>query len=175
MKKELLYLLPLLIILHGCSDSKAESSPAIVTVEPQAEAEAEAEAETETETDITFQTIHNGMWQISGSSNKSITLTSNQIAYEQALADRTTEVPENINFEQSMVVFLDVGTRTSGGYDISISSIVDDENYVTATVVLTIPSEGCPVTNAITNFFTVVKIDTRKEVLFTEQLQRTNC
>jgi len=68
---------------------------------------------------------------------------------------------QNANF-----IILNMGERTSGGYKIGIETVVETATNIIVTVKETAPAQGTIVTQALTNPFCVVKINSKKEIVF---------
>ena len=58
-----------------------------------------------------------------------------------------------------------MGEKTSGGYTIGIESAVETDKNIIITVKETSPEPNAMVTQAITNPFCVVKINSKKEII----------
>jgi hypothetical protein len=72
----------------------------------------------------------------------------------------TTDI-QNANF-----IILNMGEKSSGGYKIGIETIVETATNIIVTVKETIPEQGSMVTQALTNPFCVVQINSKKAILF---------
>lgn len=74
-----------------------------------------------------------------------------------------------VDFSKEMVIAVSLGARNSGGYSVSITSIVDDGTNVVVTYKETKPNPGGVYTAAITHPFVFVKVPlTSKPVKFVE-------
>ncbi len=67
----------------------------------------------------------------------------------------------NANF-----IVLNMGEKTSGGYNIGIENVVETDKNIIVTVRETNPEPGSMVTQAFTTPFCVVKINSKKEIIF---------
>jgi hypothetical protein len=65
----------------------------------------------------------------------------------------------------SNFIVLNMGEKTSGGYKIGIDTVVETDKSIIITVKETIPEPGGIVTQAFTNPFCVVKINSKKEII----------
>jgi PrcB C-terminal len=65
----------------------------------------------------------------------------------------------------SNFIVLNMGEKTSGGYKIGIDTVVETDKSIIITVKETIPEPGGMVTQAFTNPFCVVKINSKKEII----------
>lgn len=68
---------------------------------------------------------------------------------------------QNANF-----IILNMGEKTSGGFKIGIETVVETASNIIVTVKETAPEQGTMVTQALTNPFCVVKINSKKEIIF---------
>lgn len=106
--------------------------------------------------------------------NKSAIIFRDQSEYERELALRTNAAPANIDFEASVVLMLDMGTRNSSGHNIQLKSISESDNFIVATVELSLPG-NCNVDGALTNPYQFIAIETKKDILITEELVSRTC
>lgn len=65
----------------------------------------------------------------------------------------------------SNFVVLNMGEKTSGGYKISIESVVETDKNIVISVKETAPESGSMVTQEITTPYCVVKINSKKEII----------
>jgi hypothetical protein len=63
-------------------------------------------------------------------------------------------------------VILNMGQKTTGGYKIGIENVVETDKNIIITIKETIPEPGGMVTQAFTNPFCVVRINSKKEIIF---------
>ena len=63
-------------------------------------------------------------------------------------------------------VILNMGQKTTGGYKIGIENVVETDKNIIITVKETIPEPGGMVAQAFTNPFCVVRINSKKEIIF---------
>ena len=68
--------------------------------------------------------------------------------------------------QTSNFVILNMGEKTSGGYSIGIDSVVETDKNIVITIKETSPEPGSMVTQAFTNPFCVVKINSKKAIIF---------
>lgn len=62
-----------------------------------------------------------------------------------------------INFDENEVLAVYDGSHTSGGYDITVASVVDEPGVARhVTIVHTAPGEGCMTTQAFTSPFEII-------------------
>ncbi|MFV8269592.1 protease complex subunit PrcB family protein [Flavobacterium sp. GT2N3] len=68
--------------------------------------------------------------------------------------------------QTSNFVILNMGEKTSGGYSIGIDSVIETDKNIVITIKETSPEPGSMVTQAFTNPFCVVKINSKKAIIF---------
>ena len=71
-----------------------------------------------------------------------------------------------IDIQNANFIILNMGEKTSGGYTIGIETVVETKSTIVITVKETVPEPGAMVTQALTNPFCVVKINSKKEIIF---------
>ncbi|MFV5693634.1 protease complex subunit PrcB family protein [Flavobacterium sp. LT1R49] len=69
------------------------------------------------------------------------------------------------DIQNSNFIILNMGEKISGGYKIGIDTVVETDKNIIITVKETIPEPGGMVTQAFTNPFCVVKINSKKEII----------
>ena len=69
------------------------------------------------------------------------------------------------DIQKSNFIILNMGEKTSGGYSIGIDNVVETEKNIVVTVKENVPATGSMVTQALTNPFCVVKINSKKEII----------
>ena len=70
------------------------------------------------------------------------------------------------DIQTSNFVILNMGQKTTGGYKIGIENVVETDKNIIITVKETIPELGGVVTQVFTNPFCVVRINSKKEIIF---------
>jgi hypothetical protein len=70
------------------------------------------------------------------------------------------------DIQNSNFIILNMGEKSSGGYKIGIETVVETATNIIVTVKETIPEQGSMVTQALTNPFCVVKINSKKAILY---------
>ncbi|MFV8324003.1 protease complex subunit PrcB family protein [Flavobacterium sp. LS2R12] len=68
--------------------------------------------------------------------------------------------------QTSNFLVLNMGEKTSGGYSIGIDTVVETDKNIVITIKETSPEPGSMVTQAFTNPFCVVKINSKKAIIF---------
>ena len=69
------------------------------------------------------------------------------------------------DIQKSNFIILNMGEKTSGGYSIGVDNVVETEKNIVVTVKENFPATGSMVTQALTNPFCVVKINSKKEII----------
>jgi hypothetical protein len=70
------------------------------------------------------------------------------------------------DLQNSNFVILNMGQKSSGGYSINVEGVVETPTQIIIKVKETEPEPGGMVTQAMTNPFCVVKINSKKEIIF---------
>lgn len=104
-------------------------------------------------------------------SKRSVVISS-QNQFQQELANYSGEQAENIDFSTNRVVLIDAGSKSTGGHSIDIVSAFRDEPAVVLEVDFTGPGEGCATTDAFTQPYAFVKINSTQEIMLSEQMRR---
>jgi len=85
-------------------------------------------------------------------------------------------LPEGIDFSDSMLIAAFQGYKTSGGFSVEITRIVENEENMEVFVKETVPGEGCEVTLSETAPYHIVKTqNTGKKVVFLTEEEITDC
>lgn len=71
--------------------------------------------------------------------------------------------PEDI--KTANFIILNLGEKNSGGYSVKVENIQETENQVILTVKEIKPKAGEPVTDVMSNPYTIVKINSKKEIV----------
>ncbi|MFT6899090.1 MAG: hypothetical protein ACJA13_003522, partial [Paraglaciecola sp.] len=152
--KRLLILVPFIFQIQGCNGANATSPvPA-----------------------VEYEILHEAQFnEYADSTNKSVMVIRSQTEYENALLKRTSETIKAVNFEEETIVLIDMGTRNTGGHAVDIQSFTEENDYIRAKVIFTLPADSCATTQAFTNPFKLIKLKTTKDILVTEELNITSC
>ncbi|MDI5950010.1 protease complex subunit PrcB family protein [Flavobacterium yafengii] len=89
----------------------------------------------------------------------------NEIAMLQNDENLKNKISSN-DIQISNFIVLNMGEKTSGGYSIGIDTVVETDKNIVITIKETSPEPGSMVTQAFTNPFCVVKINSKKEIIF---------
>lgn len=122
-----------------------------------------------------FVVLHSGL---DGSSPRKRTkLIVGQTEYAAELAARTngTGTPAIINFSVGRIVLMDMGSRTTAGYSVALTSIDVSTNFVVANIRLSKPGSNCSQATITSSPYQFVYIPTLKEILFREIITAVNC
>ncbi|WP_019028323.1 protease complex subunit PrcB family protein [Colwellia piezophila] len=155
--KRLLILIPFIFQIQGCYDANATSPPP----PPQP---------------VEYEIMHESQYnEYADSTSKSVIVIRNQTDYENELLKRTSESIKAVNFEKETILLIDMGTRNTGGYSIAIPSVTVENDHVRAQVLLGLPGNNCVTTEALTNPFKLIKLNTTNEILVTEEITVSSC
>lgn len=81
-----------------------------------------------------------------------------------------------VDFSEYMIVFVAMGTRNSGGYDIEVDAVLDDSAALVARVRETSPGPSCMTTQALTAPVAAKLVPRRDRVVtWAEQTSTHNC
>ena len=89
----------------------------------------------------------------------------NEIKMLQSDENLKNKISSN-DVQTSNFVVLNMGEKTTGGYKIGIENVVETDKNIIITVKETIPEPGGMVTQVFTNPFCVVRINSKKEIIF---------
>lgn len=143
MKK--LILMPFVFMLFCCSSTK------------------KADVKKQQQTAL-YQILSESAYQ--GKETKSYEVIKDKAALEKLYeAINDTQVPK-IDFSKERVVALFMGQRNTGGHAIKVKNVTEKGGKIYVDVEETSPGSGDIVTMALTNPFTIVKINSTKEILF---------
>lgn len=149
MKK--IFLIPLAFLIFSCDASKKTT---------------ESKNNSSTEVKKSGANLHEVLTQSAyqGKEEKSYEVIKDKTSLQNLYAlVNDTEVPK-VDFSKSRIVALFLGQRNSGGYEIKVKNVEEKEGKILVTVE-EIKPEGMA-TMAITNPFTIVKINSTKEIVF---------
>ena len=150
MKKILL--IPFAVLLFSCNSTKK-------TVEESNNNSSEVK---KTSTTNLYEVLTQSAYQ--GKEDKSYEVIKDKTSLQNLYAlVNDTEVPK-VDFSKSRIVALFLGQRNSGGYEIKVKNVEEKAGKIVVTVEETKP-EGMA-TMAITNPYTIVKINSTKEIIF---------
>ena len=89
----------------------------------------------------------------------------NEIAMLQNDENLKNKISSN-DVQTANFIVLNMGEKTSGGYSIGIDSVIETDKNIVITIKETSPEPGSMVTQAFTNPFCVVKINSKKAIIF---------
>lgn len=126
--------------------------------------------------EVRFSQLHQGLYTDSGvMTDKKAVVFTTEDRYSDVLAIYSSEAAVAVNFDTSRVLLVDMGGRSTGGYAISVTSVEEFDDHVTANIRLVKPGPDCVVTQAFTNPYQFVLIQTSKEVLVSESIAVKRC
>lgn len=147
-------LIPLLLTtLHGCVAVNDDSS----------------------HSDVSHFTLHTGSDPVSSSGIKSVRIITNDYDYPALLDDYSTDSTASVNFNDYQVVLIDLGLRPTDGYAIRFDSLEESDDSVLISYTMIIPEAGCSDGNVYTNPYIFEAVDSRKEILLEESLEKDSC
>ena len=88
----------------------------------------------------------------------------NQIAMLQNDENLKNKINPN-DIQTSNFLVLNMGEKNSGGYSIGIDTVIETDKNIIITIKETNPEPGSMVTQAFTNPFCVVKINSKKDII----------
>lgn len=156
--KHALLLLPFALCLQGCDDSNADPSSA----DTQA---------------VSYQILHQAAVNAYGDeTSKSAVLLRDYQSYEDELIKRSSDSAAAVNFDTHSVLLIDMGPKPTSGYRIRLDSLVTEGDYVRAQVIHSVSSgPNCNFGTALTNPYTFIEIESRKDVFVTEKVEVSDC
>ena len=89
----------------------------------------------------------------------------NQIAMLQNDENLKNKINPN-DIQTSNFLVLNMGEKSTGGYSIGIDTVIETDKNIVITIKETYPEPGSMVTQAFTNPFCVVKINSKKDIIF---------
>jgi hypothetical protein len=117
------------------------------------------------DTDISFETISKDFYSLLEEETK--VAINDGDSFRDLLNSAGIDIQEAVDFDQSMVIAVFMGQRSTGGYDIEIKRIVDRNDQVIVYYETTEPSEDDMLAQVITSPYHIVKIDlSGKEIVF---------
>ncbi len=160
------------LYLYGPTEFIEESTEVPATVIQEVSAEAEAEAPKAT--DVPFTVIGHGSKAASITERKNYAIyTKEEYARIWKLTGSAEKMP-TIDFTKAYVVAVFAGTRTTGGYAISVDKVLDTGDARAVHVLIEKPGVGCITTQSLTSPYQIIRVpfsgaslshtDTEKEV-----------
>jgi predicted RNase H-like nuclease len=70
------------------------------------------------------------------------------------------------DLKTSNFVILNLGEKSTGGYSIQIQQVEETASNIVIYIKEIVPDKASPVTDALTNPYTIVKINSKKEIIF---------
>lgn len=104
------------------------------------------------------------------------------IKNSEAWADLWTEmfptemIASAINFNESMVIAVFHGQASTGGYDIKINKIIEQNNRILVYITETSPGKNCIVTQALTQSYHIIQLKpSNKQIEFVFEQRVNEC
>jgi len=111
----------------------------------------------------TFEVLSESAYQ--GRENESFEIVKDKATLEALYQSVNIENVPVIDFTQQRVVALFLGQKNSGGHAIKVKNVTEKDNKVYVEVEKLGPKPGENATMAITNPYTIVKINSNKEIV----------
>jgi hypothetical protein len=129
-----------------------------------------------TRTDVDFEVIHQGSSNNSGDSHdRRVRFLTDQIAYEDELAKYSSTSARDIEFSDAQLLLVDMGTQPTGGYSVAVSDVYEESDVVNLIISYTHPESDCSVTQAETDPYLFIRLDSSLDVILTEEIAYTAC
>jgi len=126
--------------------------------------------------EVGFTVLHQGQFKIDGSfSAKQIKAIHSVKEYKAALADYSHATVKDVDFSKGQVLLLDIGSRSTGGYSVDVTSIEDNKDYIVVKVAIYAPSPNCMLIQTLTNPFQFSYISSRKDMVIVEKMVYRVC
>lgn len=126
--------------------------------------------------EIEFRVLHEGVFinDKRNHSRKNAVLPTLD-TYEQILSEYSVDATKQVNFNHETLLLLDLGRYMTGGYTLGVRSVVEHLRHVVVNISIIYPGKACVLTQAITNPFQFVAINSRKSLIFVEELVYQPC
>jgi hypothetical protein len=128
---------------------------------------------------VSFEVIHEGSY--SAISDKRELIIYNESQYKELMNDvykNLDQMPKitAIDFKKNSLVAVFIGSRSSGGYQVKIDSIIETSNNLAVNITETTPGKNCMVTDGITSPFVILRITkTEKKAEFKTKKIEKDC
>lgn len=124
--------------------------------------------------ELLFETIIKGV--ISSQKDAKNFVIKSQSEWMPALQKTDAELPALIDFDKDMAIAVFQGEKTSGGYNIEISKIIENNNDIEVLIKETSPGADCITPAVITSPYQIVKLQkSEKEVVYKTEKVIINC
>lgn len=110
-----------------------------------------------------FEVLSESAYQ--GRDNETFEIIKDNASLKELYKSINNENVPTIDFENNRVVALFLGQRSSGGYAIKVKNITEKENKIFVDIERIAPKPGENATMAITNPYSIVKINSNKEIV----------
>ena len=109
-----------------------------------------------------------------GQTSKRVEVITDQQTLDAVLANYG-EPAAAVDFDAGSVILIDVGAKNTGGYSADIASIEAYDDHVLANIVFSNPGINCPVTLALTHPFSIIYVETQKELRTASETVSREC
>lgn len=140
-----MYLIPVLFLVFACNCMKKST-------------------ENKDSKSAMFSVLHSSNYQ--GRENESNVVIRNEQELKKLYQSVGKEKYPEIDFNKNQVAALFLGTKTSGGYSVSVERVEENETQIIIYKKIDAPKPGENVTMALTNPFVIVEIYSKKEIVF---------
>lgn len=104
---------------------------------------------------------------------KSLMVLTSLDSYERELYKHSAEQAQDVDFTRQQILLIDSGNQPNSAHYLSVTAISEYNDYVEVTVTLTLENQqdDCFYPSAIVHPYRFYTLDSKKRVLFKEQLQ----
>jgi len=125
---------------------------------------------------MSYVILHEGIYnEYADVVTKVSTVIATQNEYESELLKKSSKEVKSVDFDEERLVLIDMGTHNTGGYSINIESLSETSDQVTVGIISSSPGDGCLVTQALTNPYKFIKLNTTKNIIFSEKVKEVLC
>ena len=129
----------------------------------------------EQERRVHYKVLESGQFGPHMDSGKQIIIINNENQFESEFNKYQIASIPNIDFERNVVVLINIGGKSSGGYKIDIEGIVDNNEKTTIKSNISSPSSSCNTASVMTNPYIFVEVTTTKDIVVKERFVTNKC
>ncbi len=119
--------------------------------------------------EVSFRVLHKADYNIDDRPTyRNFLVLTDAVSYASELKNYSIEFPAEIDFAADSIVVATMGTQASGGYAIGATSAEEYEDKVVMRFELVTPADGCLTTQAQSNPYEFVLVQTNKPIEFIE-------
>ena len=111
-----------------------------------------------------FTTLHSSAYQ--GRAEESNMIIDNQADLNALFQSVNQETIPAVDFNKNQVIAIFIGTKKTGGYEVFVDKVVEEEGKVLIFNRVEKPTPGAMVTMALTNPYVIAEIHSKKEIVF---------